>query len=153
LGETPYRPWERLLKPWDFAAFVNEKRRHFCGRQWLFDAIEAWRTTRPEPALLVTGDPGVGKSAIVAELVHRNPGGQVLAYHCCQADTPTTVDPGLCVRSLAAMIASRLQGYARLLSDPSVQEVLSEPSCTQDPSSAFEAGILAPLEKLPAPDG
>ena len=57
-----------------------------CGRQWLFDAIEAWRTDPNRPrALLITGDPGIGKSAIVAQLVHLNPGGQVLAYHCCRA--------------------------------------------------------------------
>src|SRR5207302_4508752 len=50
--------------------------------------------------------------AIVADLVHRNPGGRILAYHCCQADTRETLRPGRFVRSLAAMIASQLDGYA-----------------------------------------
>jgi WD40 repeat protein len=150
-GETRYRPWELQLRPWDFAAFLDEKRRHFCGRQWLFEAIDAWRASHQEPALLITGDPGVGKSALVAELVHRNPGGQVLAYHCCQADTPATLDPGRFVRSLAAMMASRLEGYARLLSETSVREALSESGCAHEPASAFEAGVLAPLRRLPAP--
>lgn len=151
-GEAPkYRSWDDRLKPWDFAAFLNEKRRHFCGRVWLFDAIDGWRASSQERVLLITGDPGVGKSAIVAELVHRNPGGQVIAYHCCQADTQETLQPGRFVRSLAAMIASELPDYADKLSEPAIEEALSEGKCAGDPSSAFEAGILAPLELLPAP--
>jgi tetratricopeptide (TPR) repeat protein len=150
-GEVRYRSWVDQLKPWDFAPFLHEKRQYFCGRQWLFEEIDAWRTAGPGRALLITGDPGTGKSAIVAELVHRNPGGQVLAYHCCQASTPATVQPGLFVRSLAAMIASKLDDYAARLSEPLIQEVLSEVRCTEDPASAFEAGILAPLESLPPP--
>src|SRR5262249_1940922 len=39
------------------------------------------------------------------------------------------------------------------LSDPAVEEALSEASCARDPASAFEAGVLAPLEALPAPPG
>jgi hypothetical protein len=152
-GEVRYRTWEDQLRPWDFSAFLNEKRQHFCGREWLFDEIDAWLASSREPALLITGDPGTGKSAVVAELVHRNPGGQVLAYHCCQADTKETLQPGRFVRNLAAMIASKLEGYAARLSDPAVEEALSEANCARDPASAFEAGILTPLETLPAPDG
>ncbi len=150
-GEVRYRTWEHRLRPWDFAAFLHEKRRDCCGRQWLFDAIDAWRASSPERALLITGDPGMGKSAIVAEMVHRNPGEQVLAYHCCQADTKETLRPGRFVRSLAAMIASKLNGFAAQLDDPAVEDDLSEARCFQDPASAFEEGILTPLERLAAP--
>jgi hypothetical protein len=93
----------------------------------------------------------VGKSALVAQLVFLNPGGQVLAYHCCQADTPETLRPARFVRSVAAMIAGKLPEYAARLDDPTVQEVLSVGSCEQDPASAFEAGVLAQLEYVPAP--
>jgi WD40 repeat protein len=152
-GEVRYRSWDHQLRPWDFSVFLNEKRQHFCGREWLFAEIESWRTTSRDRALLIVGDPGTGKSAIVAELVYRNPGGQVLAYHCCQADTRETLQPGRFVRSLAAMIASQLDEYATRLSDPAVEEALSEASCARDPASAFEAGILTPLESVPAPPG
>jgi tetratricopeptide (TPR) repeat protein len=152
-GVVPYRSWDGKLEPWDFAAFLNEKRRHFCGRDWLFEEIESWRKTPGESALLIKGDPGTGKSAIVAELVHRNSGGQVLAYHCCQADTKKTLKPGQFVRSIAAMIASKLDEYASQLAHPSIEEALSEESCAEDPASAFDAGILTPLEALHAPEG
>jgi WD40 repeat protein len=148
-----FRSWDERLRPWDFAAFLNEKRRGFCGREWLLREIDAWRTTSRDPALLVVGDPGVGKSALVAELVHRNPGGQVLAYHCCQADTPATLEPGRFVRSIAAMIASQVPEYAHAISSGEAAGALEEGRTAEDPRSAFEAGVLTPLEALPAPEG
>jgi WD40 repeat protein len=150
-GEKRYRRWHHQLNPWDFAAFLHEKRTGFCGRDWLFDEIDAWRASDKGRALLLTGAPGVGKSAVVAQLVFLNPGGQVLAYHCCQADTPETLRPARFVRSVAAMIAGKLPEYADRLDEPSVQEALSVPRCEQDPASAFEEGILAQLEHVPAP--
>jgi hypothetical protein len=148
-GKPRYR-WD-FLKPWDFAAFLYDKRRDFVGRQWLFAELDGWLRRGREAALLITGDPGVGKSAIVAELVHRNPGGKVLAYHCCLAGTRETLKPGRFVRSLAAMIASQLQDYAAQLEHPDLQDLLSETAAAQDPLSAFEAGVLNPLQALPAP--
>jgi len=152
-GEKRYRDWYHMLDPWDFASFLYEKREGFVGRQWLFDELDAWRTTsRSERTLLITGDPGVGKSAVVAQLVHMNPGGQVMAYHCCQHDTPATLEPWRFVRSLAAMIAGKLPEYARQLTDPNIKDILSEGSCRQDPTSALERGVLTPLQKLQAPE-
>lgn len=151
-GQVRYRAWDQQLRPLDFAAFLNEKRRDFCGRQWLFDEIDAWRVTSPDRALLITGDPGTGKSAVVAELVHRNPGGQVLAYHLCRADTEETLKPGQFVRSVAAMIASKWPDYAAQLSNPEIADVLSEARADSDPGRALEMGVLTPLESCPAPD-
>lgn len=148
---SPARAWDWLPEPWDFSAFLADKRRDFTGREWLFREIEEWRARGPEAALLVTGDPGAGKSAIVAELVHTNPGGQVLAYHCCHADTPATLDPARFVRSLAAMLAARLEGYAGMLEHPPLRAALGEAAVAEDPASAFEVGILGPLNRLPAP--
>jgi hypothetical protein len=151
-GEKRYRNWFHQLDPWDFAAFLYAKRQDFCGRQWLFDRIDAWRTAcGRERALLIKGDPGTGKSAIVAELVHRNPRGQVLAYHCCQWDVLETRQPWRFVRSIAAMIASKHDDYAAMLQEPTVHEALSEASCKSDPGSALEKGVLAPLQHLHAP--
>lgn len=149
--EPQYRRWYHQLQPWDFAAFLHDKRKDFTGREWLFEEIDAWRLqSGAHRVLLVTGDPGVGKSAIVAELVHHNRNGQVIAYHCCQSDTQATLEPWRFVRSVAAMLASRLPAYASQLDVPAVRDCLSEESTRNDPGSAFERGILAPLEALPA---
>jgi hypothetical protein len=42
-GERRYRSWYHQLNPFDFAAFLHPKRQDFCGREWLFDRIDAWR--------------------------------------------------------------------------------------------------------------
>ena len=154
-GEPPrYRRWDDRFPQFDFGPFLYDKRRDFCGREWLFQRIDAWRADRDRHrALLITGDPGIGKSAIVAQLVHMNPGAQVLAYHCCRADTPETLRPGRFIRGLAGMIASQLEGYASQLDDPRVEAALGEARCETDPASAFEEGILNPLHRVPTPAG
>ncbi|MBN2684294.1 MAG: toll/interleukin-1 receptor domain-containing protein [Pontiellaceae bacterium] len=73
-GEKRYRSWHHMLDPFDFSGFLHHKRDRFTGRQWLFDKIDVWRRAGQGSTLLIKGDPGTGKSAVVAELVHRNPG-------------------------------------------------------------------------------
>lgn len=141
-----------LAEPSDFASLLNEKRKDFTGRAWLFNKVEDWRAHGKGSALLITGGPGVGKSAFVAELIHHNLGGHILAYHCCQADTPATLEPDRFVRSLAAMLSTRLEGYAQMLNHHDLRKILSATSTADDPASAFEAGILNPLHKLPKPN-
>jgi hypothetical protein len=140
-GETQERSWGPLLKPWHFTTFLLEKHKHFTGREWLFRHMDEWRSTETPPALLITSEPGIGKSAIVAALVHDNSEGQVLAYHCRQASTPATVEPARFVRSLAGMLSARLEGYAAMLDDPGVKDALEHTDT--DPATAFEAAILA----------
>src|ERR1700730_7607620 len=101
-----------ILEPWDFKPLLAEKIKGFTGREWLFQEIDEWRARGSSAVLLIAGEPGVGKSAIVAALVHRNAAGQVLGYHCCRADTPATLEPAGLVRSLAAMFSARLDDYA-----------------------------------------
>jgi hypothetical protein len=62
-------------------------------------------------ALLITDVSGIGKSVIVAALVHENPKGQVLTYLCCRADTLATLESGRFVHSLAGMLAARLEEH------------------------------------------
>lgn len=85
-GRVRYRDWDFRLQPRDFSAFLDERRRGFVGRAWLFQELQQWLDQGGGLDLLVTGDPGIGKSAIVAELIHRNPP-QLLAFHCCLSDT------------------------------------------------------------------
>jgi WD40 repeat protein len=141
------------LSPWDFTAYLDHKRRGFTGREWLFEQINSWMASGNERALLITGDPGIGKSAIAAQLVHLNAEGQVIAHHCCQADTRATLEPWRFVRSLAAMIATRVPSYDSRLADACIRDCLSEANCRRDAGSAFEEGILGPLHVLPVPSG
>lgn len=136
----------QMLEPWDFTPFLVEKIKGFVGREWLFQEIDEWRSHDSPPVLLIVGEPGIGKSAIAAALVHRNIEGQVLAYHCCRTDTPETLAPASFVRSLAGMLCARLPEYAKALECASVINSLRR--ADTDPESAFEAAVLAPLHKI-----
>lgn len=151
-GKVRYRLWEDRLRPLDFSDYMAIKRKGFVGRDWLFEEIDLWRFESDERALLITGDPGAGKSSIVAQLVHANPGGQVIGYHCCQSNELDTLRPSRFVQSVAAMIASRFPAYAEQLEVPSVKEALDDKRCEADAGGAFLEGIIQPLQKLPAPD-
>lgn len=151
-GHAPIRQWDRLPDPWDFTAFLAERRRGFVGRHWLMQALNDRLAELTGSALLITGAPGIGKSAFFASLVHANPGGQILAYHCCQAITPATLSPAVFVRSVAAMMAARDPAYAAMLEHPSMLAGLEEAKVAVDPASAFECLILNPLHKLPPPE-
>ena len=150
-GEVRYRFWQDRLQPWDYGNYLAGKREGFVGRRWLFSALKDQLADAQRRAILVTGGPGFGKSAFVAEYLHRNPDGRVLAFHCCQADTRETLSPGRFVRSIAAMIASRHPAYEALLDQAPYRDVLTEKYSSTDPASAFEEGVLAALERVGPP--
>jgi hypothetical protein len=55
-----------------FAAYIREKTRDFVGREWAFRAIDRLlgdRARFPSGYVLITGEPGIGKSALAARLV------------------------------------------------------------------------------------
>jgi WD40 repeat protein/serine/threonine protein kinase len=134
---------------WDFRPFLIAKLKDFVGRQWLFKEIDEWRATGTESALLIIGEPGVGKSSLVAALAEANPDDQVLAYHFCRADTPATLDPAGFVRSLATILSDRLDGYAGMLEESA--SIKSLQGADIDPAGAFESAILGPLHRMHQP--
>lgn len=52
-------------------AFINEKTNGFVGREYVFEAIDSFLSNQRNGYFIIEGDPGVGKSAILAELVQR----------------------------------------------------------------------------------
>ena len=129
---------------------MADKREVFEGRDWLFNQIAEWQATGHSRALLIRADFGVGKTAVMAELVHRNTAGVIAAWHFCQHDTQETLQPGAFVRSLAAQLAATLPGYKALVdADAALQQRLD--GALTDPGSALEGAVLAPLARLPAP--
>ncbi len=55
----------------DFGSFIAEKTDGFVGRQWLFDRLDEFLEEKPQGYFLLRGDPGIGKSALAAELVRQ----------------------------------------------------------------------------------
>lgn len=92
---------------WDFTSYMADNHEVFVGRDSLFGEIAVWQATADSRAMLFCADFGVGKSIIMAEPVHRNPGGAVAPWHCCLYNTPETL-PSRLVRQKATTSTSAL---------------------------------------------
>ena len=55
----------------DFSGFINEWTQDFKGRDFVFDAVDDFVGVNDRGYFFITGDPGIGKSAIASELVSR----------------------------------------------------------------------------------
>jgi serine/threonine protein kinase/WD40 repeat protein len=137
--------------PLDFAARLAEARKDFSDRPWLFDEVDAWRVHENERLLLLTGELGSGKSAFLAELIHRNPEKRILAWHLCRHDWPESRNAAKFVRSLAGMLAQRVDDYRSKLADLHLREALRIENREQNPADAFEAAISTPIAACAPP--
>ena len=128
--------WIRLnghLKPIKSEARICQLlSKGFYGRQWLFEAVEKWRSAglrpgstenqqragseigAPSRLFWIMGAPGVGKSAFTAQLTHTR-GDTVIAAQFCEWDKPDHRNAPRVVRSLAFQLATRLPDYRKLL--------------------------------------
>jgi hypothetical protein len=58
--------------PDDFRWIIEDKTKGFVGREFVFDAIEELFQQQRKGYFIIEGDPGMGKSSILAEFVRRN---------------------------------------------------------------------------------
>ena len=116
-----------LLRPAPFAARMGELlSEEFFGRKWLLNDIEQWRTSdRRSKVFCITGEPGIGKSAIAAWLAHCVKA-NVIAVHFCQHDHPAFASPARVIRSIACQMAARLPDYRRFLVDTLQRELKAD---------------------------
>ena len=59
--------------PPEFERLIREKTQLFCGRKFVFNAIEDFFSQNTHGYFTIIGDPGMGKSAIAAKYVLGNP--------------------------------------------------------------------------------
>ena len=55
----------------DDSRYIAEKTAGFVGRKWLFDAIAEFTRREPRGYFILRGDPGIGKSALLAQMAKR----------------------------------------------------------------------------------
>jgi WD40 repeat protein/uncharacterized protein YukE len=136
------------LQPLDFGPELSRLQHGFTGRGWVVDAVKEWLSDPGgTPAFLLTGDPGAGKSAVMAHLAQTLP--QVAALHFCRADNSQTLRADAFVRSVAAQLATQLPSYAEAL-----RGVLTQPNALdEEPDALFKNLIINPLATAPAGDG
>ncbi|UOM36735.1 toll/interleukin-1 receptor domain-containing protein [Acuticoccus sp. I52.16.1] len=119
------------------------------GRRWLHEKVDAW-LAGPAPLLLITGDPGIGKSTFLADRIAKDP--LIGAYHICRAVRPDTLEVGRAIRSMALMLARRTPA-ARTTFDrlSGSRGPLARGEAEANPQRAIEDGLWPLVEE--AADG
>ena len=139
----------------DFPTRLSYKRENFFGRSWFFRELgNIFKSIDgDEKGVLITGDPGSGKSALMSQLIcsplsnlaiHEN----IIGYHVCDFSEVITRDGSSFVRNLVDQIASNIPEYAsRILEKKQIRAHLDK-RCERDPTACFFTTIIGPLRKL-----
>jgi energy-coupling factor transporter ATP-binding protein EcfA2 len=108
---------------------VAERADRFIGRTWVLDQVLDWLEHGGERFLLLTGEPGAGKTALAAWLAGAGPApgdagkAQRLetvrrawraAHFCVARGQRGTVEPSRFVNSLAQQLADRIPAFAQI---------------------------------------
>ena len=148
------------FQQFDFSSILAYKRDGFVGRQWFFMELEKiFETERGTAGVLITGDPGSGKSALVSQLIcspysslqiHQN----IIGFHFCEYSEKGKRDGARFVRNLVDQIAARLPGYSDIIvKNELIRRELQGILCEQDITGCFVTSILGPLRELQPQNG
>jgi len=147
--QVPYEGvQQRLLNYLDPVSYGDDLNRHlarFTGRDWVMAEVDDWlRSSRR--FLWITGDAGVGKSALAAWLCVKRP--EIDAYHFCRFGNNDRVDARRALFSLAYQFSTQLSDYRDRLNASSLDKIAVE---TNAPA-LFERLFVEPLEDLVPPN-
>jgi hypothetical protein len=153
---TPHLPIsDPAAEIFGLESLVSYNAREYTGREWLDCQLLNWiETSTRRRLLLITGDPGIGKSSFFANFVSKNPRGHLVAYHACRQSRADSLQAGRAVRSMALMLSQlspscheRVEFLSRPQSPFSLGEALS------NPQRAFDDGLLRLFAEglVPAP--
>ena len=84
----------------DFSDYITERTKDFTGREWVFTSLDNWfKDKNASRIFILTGEPGIGKSAVACRLLHLSKG------QAQQPESCTKLEPGLghiCTPSMEA---------------------------------------------------
>ena len=150
------------LKPINFKIEIDRHVKNFYGREWIFKIISDWIKSERK-VFLLTGNPGVGKTAISAMLCHKYSDSAV--YHLVKSNDLRKASSLECVLSLAFQLATRLPKYAEKLIDIDLEGIRKKIPDEHDfedtesylqylhdyANTVFDELIVQPLQDIPKP--
>ncbi|MEH2253163.1 ATP-binding protein [Nostoc sp.] len=157
------------LKAIAFEHDIERLTEGFTGREWVFAEIDRWLQQENERFFILTGEPGVGKSAIAAQLTQIRD--DIAAHHFCIAGRSGTIEPNNVLLSLAAQLVKYFPDYAETLvniikplkllvnveitiesiRDSEIRGIVINNLHTQNPQEALNIILRRALTELPYP--
>jgi len=134
--EPTEKAWWQKYRNTTIARDLKEYGARFTGRDWLFDQLKLWAGEKDSRILILSGEPGIGKSAIAARLATRM---DVKGIHFFNPDDPGSCRPGGITRSLIFQFASQFPAYRETI------ETLGEPASSALPEVVFRTYVAEPL--------
>ena len=126
------------------------ERFHDGTREWAFADFDEWSQNQSHSRVFVlSGDAGMGKTGIMSKLA-RFRTDTILAHHFCRHDDKEKSTPAALLKSLAAMLFRRVDGFASSLQAVDAK-TRNEALASLDPKLVFETLLAAPLAKVQSP--
>src|SRR5229473_1184848 len=101
------------LDPLPYEAEVSQHLVRFTGRDWVVRELESWLADPRRRVFWITGEAGVGKSALAAWLSRNRP--EIAAFHACRYGNSDRVNPRKALTSLAYQLSTQLSDYEQRL--------------------------------------
>ena len=126
---------QRLLNYLNPVTYDDDLNRHlarFTGRERVMTEVEEWLASSRR-VLWITGEAGVGKSALAAWLCDKRP--EIAAYHFCRFGNRDRVDARKALFSLAYQLSTQLPVYQDRLNASSLDKTVVETNLPVGPYS------------------
>ena len=150
------RTLRHALRPSSFESKIAQHVPGFIGRDWVFDAYRQWLDDAGSRIFWIKAGPGVGKSAIAANLASRERSAIVASWFI-DAKSNELRHPGHALRSLAFQLAQRWEEYrVRLMRQLQLGANATEENCdevwrdlgTRNTQDLFRILLAEPLNAL-----
>jgi hypothetical protein len=127
------------LDPLSYEAEVSQHLLRFTGRDWVVTELERWLADPRRRVFWITGEAGVGKSALAAWLSAHRP--EIAAFHACRYGNSDRVNPRKVFTSLAYQLSTQLPDYQQRLNASNLDAVRGEANAR----ALFERLFVGPL--------
>ena len=126
------RVLRETLQPASFESKIAQHVPGFIGREWITDAYTDWLDHQPQSRIFwIKAGPGVGKSAIAANLAHHQRSA-IIASWFCDAKSSEFKDPSRALKSIAFQLALRWEDYrVKLLRKLELYASATDSSCDE----------------------
>jgi hypothetical protein len=129
------------LQPISYSNDITSHLTRFTGREWIMTEFNEWLASSRR-VLWITGEAGVGKSALSAWLCDKRP--EIVAYHFCRFGNTDRVDTRKALSSIAYQLSTQVPDYRDRLNALPLDQIVVESNVP----AVFDRLFAAPLKDL-----